>query len=280
MNISKYEVIHINSKDRTSGTPSNFNITIDYDDEAKYTHISVINFSLPKSFYIYNSATFQLVEDITTYNVSMDDGNISRRAFANYIQDLLNATGSYTYTVNFPNKTGLPDEVDDGKFTFGVSGNSGNTVKLIFDSNEQPAHSFGFETGSTNSFTSSIKSTRPVNFQASSNNVYIVSNLINSRNKNTFANNILTSYDASFSSLSVYNLDIIYNSRRLNKTKHANFSLIDDNDDAIDLNGIEWTLTILLYRVEDFTAKINNIGKLLVSINSNLEKLIELNIRK
>ena len=56
--------------------------------------------------------------------------------------------------------------------------------------------------------------------------------------------------------------------------KMIRFTLVDENNKTLNLNGSNMSLTIILYKEIDYLDKLNNIGKLLISINDMLNVIL------
>lgn len=239
-------VIYISSNNRASGTNSNFQSTpIDLGIN-KYDACCVCQASIPRSFYniptSYN--TFSLKEGALTATVTIPIGSYNRINLQNVLQTRLNSSSpnGWTYTVSYPNTT---IEADTFKYTFTVTGNGGTQPQFIFTNSL--FRQLGFEQNSTNTFSaSSLTSTNCINL-AYITRAFIKSNICSG---NDVLQEIL-GY-GSFPMLSVayfeqqdYDLNSrIFNPNNLNSW---NFVLVDAFDQIIELNGVNWSLSIVLY---------------------------------
>lgn len=239
-------VIYISSNNRASGTNSNFqSAPIDLGIN-KYDACCVCQASIPRSFYNIPSGynTFTLKEGVSTATITIPAGSYNRINLQNVLQTLLNSSSPnvWTYSISYPNTT---TQADTFKYTFSVSGNGGTQPQFIFTNSL--FRQLGFEQNSTNTFSAnSLTSTNCINL-AYITRAFIKSNICSG---NDVLQEIL-GY-GSFPMLSVayfeqqdYDLNSrIFNPNNLNSW---NFVLVDAFDQIIDLNGVNWSLSIVLY---------------------------------
>jgi len=81
--IKTQQTIHINSAFRSSGTDSDFVINIPLKKNNKFTHVAVIDISIPKSYYLISEGdnTFTIQENGSTFIVTIPVGNYSITSF-------------------------------------------------------------------------------------------------------------------------------------------------------------------------------------------------------
>ena len=238
-------VIYISSNNRASGTNSNFQSTpIDLGIN-KYDSCCVCQASIPRSFYniptSYN--TFTLKEGALTATITIQIGSYNRINLQNVLQTRLNSSSpnGWTYVVSYPDTT---TQGDTFKYSFSISGNS-SQPQFIFTNSL--FRQLGFEQNSTNTFSSnSLTSTNCINL-AYATRAFIKSNICSG---NDVLQEIL-GY-GSFPMLSVAYFeqqDYDLTSRILNPNNLNSwiFVLVDAFDQIIDLNGVPWSLSIVLY---------------------------------
>ena len=114
-------IVNFNSKDRVSGTNSNFNsIPIDLGNNA-FDTVCLIQASIPKSFYNVPSGynTFTLQENAASVTVTISPGSYTRINLQSILATLLTAASpnGLTYTVSYPAST-APDTFH---YTFSVN---------------------------------------------------------------------------------------------------------------------------------------------------------------
>lgn len=238
-------IVYISSNNRASGTNSNFqSAPIDLGIN-KYDACCVCQASIPRSFYNipsgYNS--FTIKEGVNTATITIPVGSYNRINLQNVLQTKLNETrtGGWTYVVSYPDTA---TQGDTFKYSVSVSGNS-SQPQFIFTNSL--FRQLGFEQNSTNTFSSnSLTSTNCINL-AYATRAFIKSNICSGID---VLQEIL-GY-GSFPMLSVAYFeqqDYDLNSRILNPNNLNSwtFVLVDAFDQIIDLNGVPWSLSIVLY---------------------------------
>ena len=90
--IKSKRIFYVNSRDRISGTDSDFNISIDMGPSPKYNRICALQ-AIPKSYYLIQAGfnTFSLTENGNTATVTFIPGNYSMSSFVALLPPLLNA---------------------------------------------------------------------------------------------------------------------------------------------------------------------------------------------
>jgi len=244
-------IINFNSKDRISGTNSNFNsLPIDLGNNA-FDTVCLVQASLPKSFYNmptgYN--TFTLKENATSVTITIPRGSYTRINLQSVLASLLTAASpnGRTYTVSYPAST----VADTFHYTFTVN-SSAIAVQFIFSSTS-PYRQLGFEIG-TYTFTAGVGSSTLESVN-SLNLSYILRAFIKTNLVADATDSILEeilnfgSYPASsVVHYQQYNFDM--NSRKLSPTSKTswNFVIQDSFGQEIDLNGIPWAFSVVFYQ--------------------------------
>lgn len=244
-------IINFNSKDRTSGSNSNFNsLPVDLGNNA-FDTVCLVQASLPKSFYNMPSGynTFTLRENVTSVTVTIPIGSYTRLNLQSVLATRLTAASpnGLTYTVSYPAST----VADTFHYTFTVN-SSAIAVQFIFSSTS-PNRQLGFEV-STYTFTAGVGSSTLESVN-SLNLSYILRAFIKSNLVSDATDSILEeilnfgSYPASsVVHYQQYNFDM--NSRKLSQSNKNswNFVLHDAFGREIDLNGIPWAFSVVFYQ--------------------------------
>lgn len=244
-------IVNFNSKDRISGTNSNFNsMPIDLGNNA-FDTVCLVQASLPKSFYNMPSGynTFTLKENATSVTVTIPAGSYTRINLQSVLATILTTASpnALTYTVSYPAST----VADTFHYTFTVN-SSTIAVQFIFSS-ISPYRQLGFEIGTytftAGTGTSTLESVNSLNLSFIL-RAFIKSNLVADAT-DSILEEILNfgSYPASsVVHYQQYNFDM--NSRKLgpsNKTSW-NFVIQDSFGREIDLNGIPWAFSVVFYQ--------------------------------
>ena len=249
--ISPPLILNFNSKDRVSGSNSNFNsIPVDLGNNA-YDTVCLVQASLPKSFYNMPTGfnTFTLRENATSVTVTIPRGSYTRINLQSVLASVLTAASpnALTYTVSYPAST----VADTFHYTFTVN-SSVIAVQFIFASTS-PYRQLGFEIA-TNTFTAGVGSSTLESVN-SLNLSYILRAFIKSNLVANATDSILEeilnfgSYPASsVVHYQQYNFDM--NSRKLSPSSKTswNFVIQDAFGQDIDLNGIPWAFSVVFYQ--------------------------------
>jgi hypothetical protein len=250
MDLQSKRFIYINSAQRASGTSSNFVIPITLPASEKYTHVTLLQASVPVSYYLINenANTFVLFEDGSLVTITIPVGNYNINSFTKIVSQILNIASPHhcTYTATYPK-----DYTDNniGKITWSVVGNS---IQPAFIMSNDPRNylymQFGFVQGSSNVFIgNSLKSTNVVNFVVES-TLFLHSNLVSDGTDILQA--FFSTSDKALTNVVWLNPDPITYSKKINDnaSQSISFSLTDENGGLINLNGQEMVFTLLFYR--------------------------------
>jgi hypothetical protein len=250
-------IVNFNSKDRVSGTNSNFNsLPVDLGNNA-FDTVCLVQASIPKSFYNMPSGynTFTLTENdgvtTTSVTVTIPPGNYNRINLQSVLATVLTniSPDGLTYTVGYPAST----VADTFHYTFGVNAPSTYTISFTFTS-RSPFRQLGFDVG-TYTFTDITLTLQELESVNALNLSYILRAFIKSNLVADATDSILEEILSfgSFPSSSVvhyiqYNFDM--NSRKLSPSaKNSwNFVLQDAFGQEIDLEGVPWAFSVVFFQ--------------------------------
>lgn len=256
--------IFINSGNRTSGIPGNF--TINLSDQIptpnNYDQIVLLSASIPKSYYtIGASNTFTLTEGVQTTTITIPQGNYDAISLASAIATLLSTNTKIiaTYTATFATLT--------GKITFVTS----SATATSFTFNNALAYNLGFLPG-TYSFTA--KTLVPPNVV----NIQFTSTITITCNAVAGKTNILAQIvpqSGNFAMLTYNELAPAYSSKPMvmSSSSSLSFTLLDEYNNVIDLNGVDCQMTIAMYKLNQTDTKLLTDKRLELlenKINSNI----------
>lgn len=245
-------IINFNSKDRVSGSNSNFqSLPVDLGNNA-FDTVCLVQASIPKSFYNIPSGynTFTLQENAASVTVTIPAGTYTRINLQSNLATLLTSLSpnALTYTISYPTSTSR----DTYHYTFSV--NSSVIVCKFILTEFSPFRQLGFEPSTTYTFTpaigsSSLESVNAINLSYIL-RAFIKSNLVSDAtdsileellNFGSFPSNSVMSYQQ-------FNFDM--NSRAYNPTNKNswNFTIQDSYARQIDLNGIPWAFSVVFYQ--------------------------------
>lgn len=252
--ISDSSVFIINSADRISGTDSNFQYKIEMPKNSGYDRVCLLQALIPKSYYLVSAPfnTFILSENGVQTTVTVPPGNYNVRSWITLMGALLTSSSSqtYVYTITFPNSL---TEVDTGKFTYSVTGNSGVQPLIIFPSTSELNEQFGFNRESTNTFVGdSLTSENVVKFQVE--DVLLIHSDISYNNDQSSYNDVLQEIYASstpmYSNIVYQNNGAVeaYSKTLLSAQNNTyRFTITDEENRAINLNGLNSVYTVVAY---------------------------------
>ena len=81
--VSNSRLFYINSRDRASGTDSDFTYHFEVPPDSKFDKVCVLQACIPKSYYLIKAnETFTLTENLASVNISLPVGNYTRKSFA------------------------------------------------------------------------------------------------------------------------------------------------------------------------------------------------------
>lgn len=250
--------VYIRSADRLSGEPANFRIKINPSRSFKNCLISIKDAIIPTSWYNVNSTNnvFTLREELagggspTDVVITITPANYSlaSTSFPTVLKNLLdtNSPNSLTYTVVYSSET--------GKLTISEASPTYN-FRLIFSGDSQANILLGYDVDTTTSLAGSQVSDNVVDLSGTK-AVYIKMNLAYDSGYETSLNqptNILQKIPITVNSFDVVdwtNLQI-EDSRIISQApldSFLNIQLIDDDGVELDMNGVDWSFTLLIQK--------------------------------
>lgn len=249
--ISNPIVLNFNSKDRLSGRNSNFQSAPFDLGSQSFDSVCLVQASIPKSYYNmptgYN--TFILKENTTSVTVTIPKGNYTRINLQSVLASTLTSASpnGLTYIITYPAST----VADTFHYTFSVNTTT-VSVSFIFSS-VSPYRQLGFEVA-TYAFTVGV-STSTLESVNSLNLSYILRAFIKSNIVSNATDGILEeilsfgSYPSS-SVMSYQQVSFDLNSRIYNRDNKNSwtFALVDSFGVEIDLNGIPWAFSLVLFQ--------------------------------
>lgn len=246
--------VYVDSNNRISGNSSNFYYSIDLPDTVKYDKVVLLNASIPKSYYLiqdaYNSFILKELNDTKTIYIPI--GNYGFNQWISTITSLLNSNSpnGWMYTLSYSSIS------DTGKIKYLCN----NDAKFIFSNNNSVAEQFGFDLGSTNSFTMGVLHSKNIIKLQAEDRLYITSNIISTGNKLKILQEINSSSNASFSTIVYQCTSPEYYSKYLisDHSGSFNFALIDIHGQNIDLNGLPMSFTLMFYKENDIFYRLKN----------------------
>lgn len=249
------QIFYVSSRDRISGTTSNFLYNFQIPSESNYDSIVVLAASIPKSYYLISSSNdeFILTEDNIAVNIHIPSGNYTLTSFKAMMIKALNDASphNYTYNITFPSTR----DPGTGKFTYSVTGNG--VIQPSFTFGEYLFEQMGFFSGTYNFVDSSLTSINVVNLQLL-NAVFISSDICN--NKNDCVLQEVYSNGVDFSNLTYQATSPNAYAKKLliKNSTTCRFYLTDVYGDIIQLNGLEWNFTFMLYKSNQTLDMIRN----------------------
>lgn len=262
--IQSQRMYYIDSHNRITGTHSQFSYKIDMPKDKEYTHCCLMSASIPKSYYLIASGynTFTLNENKSSAIITVPPGNYSATSFKTTLTTLLNTASpnGWIYAIALPNSlTGA----NTGKFTYTVSGNSGNQPSFTVTTNVY--EQLGFDPNTTNNFVGDTLTSINVIKMQLEDTLYIHSDL-GSNGSDDILNEIFVSNSVDYSTIKYQCPDVDAYSKELQTINSSVFSFWITNEDSqvMNLNGLNVVFTLLLYRKDPIFKNIKDYIKIRV----------------
>lgn len=248
--MKEHKIFYINSKNRSSGTHSDMNYRLDMHD-IQPDHIMVLQANIPKSYYMVQEGlnTFILIEDSISAIISIPIGNYNRNSFKLALQIQLNASSpnNWTYSVSVP----LSSVSDTGKYTFGVTNNTGLQPSFVFNSSNI-AELIGFDTDTTYPWTNSTISSANVIKLQKEDTLFIRSDIV-SFNSSGVLQEINAVNSSDFDNIIYMNTNGDRYAKEMNGNSNNvyRFTITNENGETMNLNGQNYTMTICVFKEDN-----------------------------
>lgn len=269
-------LLNFNSNQRIAGEINDFTADLKDVDVNAYNRISLVSCNIPKSYYLMDGVDYFVLHESTgsaSANITIPQGNYTRKGLSAELKNELDkdSPNGWTYTITYDSPSA---GVDNGKYYFSVSGNSGGTFYFEFLGNTSrfSAQAMGFDRDeSTTPTASTLTSSRVINLQRAE-YLFIGCNAVGTITSQVqILHHIGATGTTQFSHINHENEQIFNSGQVFNKQKLIKFTLFDEEYTKINTNGINWSITILLYREESLSKKLNALGKLIsLSIESSI----------
>jgi len=238
---------YVNTLFKKTGTNQSFSFEFQIPATENYDRVVLLQATIPNTFYLIQDSynTFTLREDGVDTKIIIPPGNYSAKVFAKVLSPLMtqSSPNGWIYTVTLPDQN---QTAQKGKFIYSVTGNTSEPSIICTDHvNEQ----LGFNVFSTNTFVNgSIESTTSINFGPES-MLFIHSDIANSGNSDV----LQEIYAGNTESMSyiVYQCtapELYSKVLQTNKSTVFNFSLSNEKNQLMNLNGVDMQLTLCLYK--------------------------------
>jgi len=257
MQVDKFRYFYVDSGNLLDEKTNIFNTYLEIPDNESYEKITLLQASIPLSYYMVQTGfnTFTLQEGGSSVILTVPPGNYNINSFCVEIATLMtaNSPNNYTYTANYSNSFSA---VSTGKITYGVS-NTINTISIIISPDNPLGEQFGFDKDSTNTFVGGVlESTNVVKFICED-TIFIHCSLVESYGTGNFSDvlqEVFNNNSIPFSNLVYTNPNPYQTSKKLatTKSKTATFTFTNEAGQPIFLNGLNVTLSLLLYKEPEY----------------------------
>jgi hypothetical protein len=211
--------------------------------------------SIPKVFpnIPTNYNTLTLIEKGVPRTITLEVGYYNKNTMIAELPALLNSASAlngnnWIYTMSYRSAT----QVQNFKYTFSVSGNGGFQPSFSF-TQDQIYLQLGFDVGTHPFIASSLVSDNIINFNPTS-KLYIVSDLVSSSNQ-SILQEVLQVDTIGFGSSIYYqnqgNLDLESKAIVGKEKDSFNVQLINENGQDVDLQGQDWSFSIVFFVRQD-----------------------------
>lgn len=261
--ISKLLTFNVSSINRIqdNSDTDNFNYFINLpQDLDEFTHVSITNWQLPKSWYVVRTPLndFVLNENGTMITINFPEGNYTNIQLFQAFQDLLNANSpnGFIYTINEVNSISLGVYPVPDLNQIEVTNNGTGIIQFIFNDETSIINLLlGYNTGVNNQIpggTTIAPQLYNLNFESQ---VYMISNIVsNESNDNNYSNNtlcVINVADKPYGDYINQSYDLISNMKRFNNTGNRtyNFQLVtDNNENSFFLNFVDMKFTLCIFK--------------------------------
>lgn len=256
--MSKYshkKMFYIDSRTRVDGTNDDFlfKIEIPPDHVGFYSHVAVVSGTIPKSYYLISAPfnTFTLEEDdgvggAVQVPITVPVGNYRRSSWQYTLKNLLNTNSPYGWVYDVIYPTGRT-EPTTGKFTFTVElaggGSPPNQPSLIIDDMYEQ---IGFNVG-THTFAGDQLVAQNVMKLQLEDNLIVHSDIVA---EGDILHDFHSSSQPSLGNIRFINPDIDATAKPMRTGGNGvyRFSLTDEEGKKINLNGVNWVMTLVLFK--------------------------------
>jgi len=265
--------VYVDSRKRLSETDANFTYAINLPSGVRFTHVVCLNALIPKSYWLVQSGynTMQLQEGNSIVTVSVAVGSYTLTSWMNQLSTVLTAMSpnNLIYTVTYPSATSavLPEKA---MLLFSCSS---STIAPILSFQQNLFEPCGFLQFSINPFTLAngtniLSSTCVIKLQAED-RLLISSSLVTNPGDNDILVSINSTAYVNYSSIAYTNYYPDYNRSELrNRSGIYTFSIHDENNVVLDLNGLNWNATL------DFFEEVDELGKIYNLIEAFMQYLV------
>lgn len=252
----KKSVIYVNSRNRITGKVNNFKYSIT-PGIRNALYYSISHITIPRTEYNIESTHNKFVfsdSGGTDRTITISEGNYTAAAFATALENAMTSAGADNYTVT-ANTTTAKYEIKSDSSPFILKFGTDSITKRL-----------GLKMGYTDDTYSGAGAGSPyisnnIFNMSPSENYYIVSNTIHGQDIAQFINGSLYNVIASiplngaFGDLLIrepsdYVKIPISDGQNGQKITQLDFSLIDERGELVELNGIDWSMEIIIYYVD------------------------------
>ena len=246
MSVMQNRIFYINSENRITGTSSNFSYQLEIPKDQKYDSCCVLAMTIPRSYYLIrdgqNSCT--LTVNGTSYPFTVSPGNYTAINFQPVLLGMLNAFGVGTFTMALSSIT--------GKYTYSYSG-TGSVVSFTLADPSRLGTSIGLPRSRKFYFCRWNTRIENVLDFISTTTLFLHWDMV--MDKTSILQEVYADNTVPFNNL-VYNCrDPNMYSKAMQNTQSGvfNFSLCDEHNLEVDLNGQDICVTLLMYKKENLT---------------------------
>lgn len=278
------QTYYINSNERIAGDHTNFSCKKIDLNGVPYTHCSVKQVGIPKVFpnIPTNYNTMTLIEKSVSRTITLEVGYYNKNTMIAELPALLNSASAlngnnWIYTMSYRTAT----QIQDFKLTFSVSGNGAFQPSFSF-TEDQIWLQLGFDVGTHPFVASSLVSDNIINFNPTS-KLYIRTDLVSSSNDSVLQEIYsvdLVPFGSSIFYQNQGNLDLESKLLVGNQKDSFNVQLINENGQLVDLQGQDWSFSIIFYVRQDTNEliredlRIRTLERMNKSVEESLSEII------
>ena len=273
------------NKDESSAQPK---FAVVMDEFNQFDRVCLLDLKIPHTYYqvlnrpkTFGTNTFQIhnITKATFTTIQIPEGNYTKHGISNVLESLIERNYMFGSTVTFPLDT---CHTLDGKLTFSVNNPDNDEIEFIFDAFDShyillllgfPSIDGTYPLTIANPAV--LKSVQPIQTKHPR-SLSLNSDIVGGQKDIYALAEIDVGVSQDFSDIVFQQQDVLGNSRQIANSNHKffNFNITDENGEQIDLNGADWSMTILVYKIND--ESVFNLRELKLK---NIEKINEIQKR-
>lgn len=249
-NIHNKYIYYLNSRDRLTGTDNNFSMRIPLPPNNDFDSVICLQLAIPKSYYLIESGynTFTFNNHGTNCVITLPPGNYTKTAFITMFNT---ACTSAVPSISGNNLTITGLSQSTGKWTYHITGSTSLTHQIIL--NGWLAEKLGFDRNSTNTFIGDTLISENVVKLQQEDTLFLLSDMVDSSldSKGCLQEIFTNTPDYATITYLCQTPELYVKRLAMNRNNTYWFSLVNENNKSIQLNGLNMVLTLCFFKSND-----------------------------